>query len=235
MIISLVDKSTHFKGRQDVVAAIARAVDRQLGEEVTAAYGYKTALWHCAHYSAAPPAASYTLALFDDADAAGALGYHDLDPNGRPYGKVFVSTILDNHGTELGPDLSVSVTVSHEALEIVGDPGANYWAQMPDGRLTAHELCDAVEGDSYQHTSTEPHVSNFLLPYWFRVNDGESKKFDYLGKLHAPFTMTPGGYMIVMRQGRVSQVFAEAFPEWKKASKQHPAARTARRQSHQHD
>ena len=36
------------------------------------------------------PAAAYPLVLFDDAEQAGALGYHAETPDGRPYGRVFV-------------------------------------------------------------------------------------------------------------------------------------------------
>lgn len=231
MLIAIIDRSTHFAGKQTIVDAIAKAVDRQIQSDVAASYGFGPQEWRCQFFATTSeaPANSYSLYLFDDADAAGALGYHDLDPKGRPYGKVFVSTILQNGGSETGKGLSVSVTVSHEALEIIGDVGANYWAQMPSGQLTAQELCDAVENDSYQNAAGEPFVSNFLLPYWFRPNDNESKRFDFMGKLHAPFTMTSGGYMILMTGGRVSQKFGEHYPEWKKAMKGHPASRTARR------
>jgi hypothetical protein len=52
--------------------------------------------------------------LLDDADAADALGYHDLDKHGRPYARVFVNPILENDGTWLRGATSVSATVSHD-------------------------------------------------------------------------------------------------------------------------
>ena len=54
----------------------------------------------------------------DDSDQAGALGYHDLTSAGLPMGKVFARTDLQNN-------LSWTVTVSHELLEILGDPMIN--------------------------------------------------------------------------------------------------------------
>ncbi len=160
------------------------------------------------------PSTARRLLIVDDPDIDGALGYHDVDQNGRPYARVFVKPTLDNGGTVLhGPD-SVSVTASHEACELVGDPSANYWADAPDGCSYALELCDACEGDSYPINGVS--CSNFLLPTWFEKTP-ESTKFDYMGKLHAPFTMDIGGYMIVEQGGSVNQVFAEHYPAWKKS------------------
>src|ERR1051325_14894 len=61
------------------------------------------------------PAGAWQLVVLDDSDQAGALGYHDLTKDGLPMGKVFARTDLNNH-------LSWSVTISHELLEMLGDP-----------------------------------------------------------------------------------------------------------------
>jgi hypothetical protein len=71
----------------------------------------------------------FEIVLLDDADAADALGYHDLDATGRPYARVFVDPILDNGGAWLRGATSVSATVSHEVCELVGDPTANHWVE----------------------------------------------------------------------------------------------------------
>src|SRR5882672_9437152 len=80
------------------------------------------------------------MGMFDTADQAGALGYHDLTTAGLPIGKVFAKTTLDAH------DL-VFVTLSHEVLEILGDPDINLIVQK-GGRGYSYEVCDAVEDDS---------------------------------------------------------------------------------------
>ena len=58
------------------------------------------------------------LVILDDADQAGALGYHDETPDGKPYGRVFVAPVLDHkwhrpHGKpeRLGGDVARGVRV----------------------------------------------------------------------------------------------------------------------------
>ena len=166
--------------------------------------------------------------LFDDADVAGALGYHDDGPDGKPYGRVFVKISVDN-------GISVSSVLSHEVLEILGDPQANYWADnYNDGKSYALELCDPVEGDAYtiDVNGVAVEVSNYVLPAWFDPNPPHGSSYDKLGKLTQPFKMTPGGYVIVRNQGNVFQVFGNDFPEWKKNIKlQKFGSRTRRRNS----
>lgn len=230
MHIALVNHSAHFAKKLSTVRLIAHAINRQLSKHVAPAWAMNA--WTCVYHSdeAVVPANTYKLFLFDNADQAGALGYHDQDPNGIPYGRVFVETVLRNSGTEIDGPSSVSVTASHEAVEIFGDPQVGSWDQMPDGRLTAHELCDAVEDDSYSInvTGTNVSVSNFLLPEWFDTNP-EIAHFDYMSKLTKPFTMTPGGYLIVMKGGTVSQVFGDTFPAFRGAMKTSHGSRTSRR------
>jgi hypothetical protein len=232
MLIAILNKSAHFTGLPNLVEAMAEAVQQQIQRHASVAWG--RAAWAVQYFrdvTAVPKSAS-RLWLLDHPDVAGALGYHDQDPHGYPYGKVFVDLILQNGGTEIDGPNSVSVTLSHEALEIYGDPIANRWAQMPNGTLIALELCDPVEGDSYPmklSTGTSPvSVSNFVFPEYF---DGKptSRRFDQLGKLAAPYSMDAGGYQILMDGGQVRSVFGAAFPAWKHGAKQFAGSRTARR------
>ncbi len=228
--IALLSQSKLLKDHASDVLVIAQAVSKQL--HYHAAPAWAASPWSCIYYpdAASVPASAFRLWLLDDSDAAGALGYHDQDPQGQPYGRVFVKPILDSGGDIMTRSNSVSVTVSHEALEIFGDPQANLWAQMNDGRLLALELCDPVESDSYNVKigTTTVAVSNFVFPEYF---DGapEGSRFDKMGRLNAPWTMTPSGYQIVMAGGNVSNLWGESYSDSRKAAKQHPAARTARR------
>ena len=160
------------------------------------------------------------LYLFDDSDSPGALGWHDVDDQGRPFGKVFAKTTMANGS-------SVSSCLSHELLELCGDPDVNEWVTAPDGFQYAQELCDQVEADMYTLDGVE--VSNFLLPAAFA--DAKADRYDYLGKLAAPFTLSPGGYAIRRnpKTGETGQIFAEHRESWRAATKAHPAARTAKR------
>ena len=230
-LIAILNQSTVVQNSD--VKLIAAAIDKQLRKHFGPAWGASG--WSCAAYVSNPgavPASAYQLVILDDADQAGALGYHDVDPNGKPYAKVFAKTVLDNGGDIYASANSVSVTCSHEALEIAGDPPAAYWASMPDGNLVALELCDPVEVDAYAISvglfPKAVMVSNFALPAYFDGSESGAK-YDYLGTLTAPFTMSPGGYQIVMSGGTVSQKFGAAYPKWKKAGKRFIAARTARR------
>ncbi|MBI3781042.1 MAG: hypothetical protein HY278_08315, partial [candidate division NC10 bacterium] len=102
--------------------------------------------------------------LWDKTDVAGALGYHDANNRGIPFGFIF---------TELSKKLGENwtVTLSHEALELIGDPEVNLLVQGPHPldpkKYVFHwyEMCDAVQAETYRIDGVE--VSNFLLPLYF--------------------------------------------------------------------
>ncbi len=173
------------------------------------------------------------IVLFDDSDAAGALGYHDETPDGRSYGRVFTRETLDNGGTLWQSSQSVSVTMSHEMCEAIVDPDVNLWADDGSGTLYALEACDAVEGDAYPVELTEGElvahvfVSDFLHPSWFDVRGGYA--YDHMGLIKAPFELRPNGYTLLQQGGRITQAFASGNGMLKRASKTHPAARSMRR------
>ena len=136
---------------------------------------------------------------FDSADQAGALGYHDLTEKGQPISKIFVRTTLDNRQ-------QVSVTACHELFEMVIDPIANLWAQATNRTEYAYEMCDPVEEDTFMVDGIE--MSNFVHPSWFEpFKHPPGTKFDHLGRLKKPFSMTKGGYVIIRRNGRVKEKF----------------------------
>jgi len=70
----------------------------------------------------------------------GALAYHDLTPDGLPVSKVFVRTTLKDG--EL-----VSVSASHELVEMLVDPGINLMTTGPDSQdgLCVRELPTRLE------------------------------------------------------------------------------------------
>jgi len=139
---------------------------------------------------------------FDNADTAGALGYHDLTKDGQPVSKIFVKTTIAAKEV-------VSVTACHELFEMVIDPIANLWAQKGGGQEYAYEMSDPVEEDTFMVDGVE--MSNFVHPAWFEPFDHPpGTKFDHLGLLKAPFTMTKGGYVILQSAGKVTQKFGSA-------------------------
>jgi hypothetical protein len=142
---------------------------------------------------------------FDTADEAGALGYHDLTKDGQPVSKIFVKTTLADNQV-------VSVTACHELFEMAIDPIANLWAEAADGTEYAYEMCDAVENDTFMVDGIQ--MSNFVHPSWFEpFKHPPGTKFDHLGLLKKPFSMTKGGYVIVKKNGKVTEQFASKAKE----------------------
>ncbi|MBZ5552809.1 MAG: hypothetical protein LAO21_08830 [Acidobacteriia bacterium] len=137
------------------------------------------------------------LYLWNGADVSDALGYHDTNNRGIPYGFVF---------TQLSKELEENwtVTLSHEALELIADPEANLLVQGPHPahphRAVFHwyEMSDAVQGDTYKIDGVE--VSNFVLPLYFTGGDELGSRNDFLGRSHKgktlqSFGVNPGGYI----------------------------------------
>ncbi len=146
-----------------------------------------------------PPANAWVILFTDDADVAGALGYHDMAKNGMPVSYVFVKTsIADGE--------SVSVTATHELAEMLIDPAVQLWALDAKGRLFGYETADAVERTTFKIDGVD--VTNFLYPAAFEsFRKAKSTKFDHLNLTTKPFQILKGGYSVVMVNGRVSQVF----------------------------
>jgi len=138
--------------------------------------------------------------LWDNANVDDAVGYHFQNARGIPFGFVF---------TEIAEELEEpwSVTLSHEALELIGDPETNLLVMGPhpaDRRRDVFhwfEMCDAVQEETYQVDGID--VSNFVLPLYFtgtRGIDEEGARNDFLGISHKgqtleSFGINPGGYI----------------------------------------
>lgn len=164
-------------------------------------WGYPVTLYNT---EVAKPS-DWQFVYFDDADTAGALGYHDLTHNGQPISKIFVKTTLEVN--EL-----VSVTAAHELFEMVIDPLANLWAEAPDGTEYAYEMSDPVEEDTFLVDGVQ--MSNFVHPSWFEpFKHPPGTKYDHLGLLKKPFSMTKGGYVIVKKKGKVTQEYGSKAKE----------------------
>jgi len=131
------------------------------------------------------------------ADVQNALGYHDENNRGLPYGFVF---------TEVSKQLNEpwSVTLSHETLELIGDCNVNTLAAGPHPqekqRLVFHwyEMCDAVQAETYPIDGID--VSNFVLPLYFTIGEQTGARNDFLnrapgGKGLRSFGVNPGGYI----------------------------------------
>src|SRR5215472_12967749 len=77
----------------------------------------------------------------------GALGYHSANHKDIPYGFVYLD-ICSEYGEEW------TTTLSHEVLELLGDPAATLTVSGPDPRKATRrvqfdlEVCDPTQGDA---------------------------------------------------------------------------------------
>jgi hypothetical protein len=160
------------------------------------------------------------------------MGYHTEDHGGKLWGVVAAKPELDNCGTAMTGDWSVSTVLSHEVLEMFVDPNCNLWANNGKGSAYSFEVCDPVEAPSY--TISDVSVSNFVTPAWFDPLAPANSQFDKLGLLHEAFAVLKGGYVVYESAGRERQEFGEGFPNWRKETKTGPLARTSHRLAQAH-
>lgn len=149
---------------------------------------------------------AWAMVFLDNADQAGALAYHDLTPEGLPLSKVFVRTTIQNG------DL-VSVSASHELVEMLVDPAINLMSTGPDPKaMYAYESADPVEALSFNVKGIP--MSDFVYPAYFEAfHKPNSVKFDHLGKVSRPFQILSGGYQIIFKNGKWTQATVSAAKE----------------------
>ncbi|AZP11804.1 alkaline phosphatase family protein [Undibacterium parvum] len=223
MLISIINRSKKITDEQ--VQNAIRAINRQVKEDFEPYWSFGATLrlegriGKSVNKNALPELrGDAILYLSDKADVEDALGYHDKNFRGIPYGFVF---------TELCEQLKESwtVTLSHEAMELIGDAQANLLVQGPHpsipGKEVFHwfEMCDAVQSDTYAIDDVE--VSNFVLPLYFTTEEQEGGRNDFLGRLTKgkalnSFGVNPGGYVgYYDPQSRTHETYAA--PDDKKA------------------
>ena len=162
---------------------------------------------------------AWVIGLFSDPDQPGALGYHDTTPTGLPLAKVFPK--LDAQDGS-----ALSVTISHELLEMLADPLLSKAVQSPDGKFWAYEVCDAVENDQYLIDKVP--VSNFVTPQYFEPPPSSiGILLDQMGLLKTPYEVRPGGYMQYFASGGWHQVLHKETA--RRSYRVKTSGRTARR------
>jgi hypothetical protein len=149
---------------------------------------------------------AWAIVFLDNADQPGALAYHDLTPDGLPVSKVFVKTTLKNK------DL-VSVSASHELVEMLVDPAVNMMTTGPDPKATYdYECADPVEESSFPVDGIP--MSDFVYPAYFEsFRRPESVRFDHMNLVTKPFQILKGGYQVVMKNGKDTEKFGSKAKE----------------------
>ncbi|MFT5548125.1 MAG: hypothetical protein ACI9CO_000037 [Candidatus Azotimanducaceae bacterium] len=202
--ISVVNLTHGLLPSQEVQAAI-RAVNRQINEDFAPHWNITGKLRLEGTTNGEPSGGANiedmrgdaVIYLWDEADIPNAVGYHDVNYLGVPYGFVFVDI-----ATEIGENWTV--TFSHEVLELLGDRQANLLVQGPHpdrpNEIVYHwrEMCDAVQAESYPIDGVD--VSNFVLPLYFTPDSEPGSRNDFLGAKNngenlQSFSVNPGGYI----------------------------------------
>src|SRR5262245_55463103 len=185
MIISVINLSGGAISDHQLHRAI-RAVNRQIEEDFKPYWGFGARLRLEGKTGAKKDG-------FDQADMRGDAvlyirkivrsreddGFHDQHYAGIPYGFVYLDL-----SKKLSEDWTV--TLSHEAFDIVGGPEANLLVQGPHPsakRQVFHwfEMCDAVQDEKYEIDGVW--VSNFVLPLYFTSSHERGGRNDFLGTM----------------------------------------------------
>jgi hypothetical protein len=208
VIISVINHTNGLISDAELQDAI-RGINHQIHDDFAPFWGMDATLrleGHAGLPVPSPADASETLVdmrgdaviyMWHPVDLVNALGYHARNFMGIPYGFVFpqVSQQLEELWT---------VTLSHEALEMIADPEVNLLVMGPHPGNTGrtvffwYEMCDAVQAEVYEVDGVP--VSNFLLPLYFTNNDEVGSRNDFLnlaprGRPLRSFGVNPGGYM----------------------------------------
>ena len=205
MIISLINHSKVITDEQ--VQEVIRAINRQLKEDFEPYWSFSATLRLEGPIGKRPGLSSFSdmrgdavLYLVDGVNSLGATGWHLANYGDIPYGIVFLGLCAKIKE-------AWSITLSHEALELVGDPMCNLLVQGNDPldrrRRVFHlfEMCDAVQAENYSIDGVA--LSNFVLPSYFSLGEQPGRRNDFLGRSYKDktlesFGMNPGGYLNIL-------------------------------------
>jgi hypothetical protein len=189
--VAVINASTVLTDAQ--VNAIVPALQQQVHNDFAPVWGIDADLTFV-RKGAPPPPNTWWLAILDDSNQAGALGYHETTNQGMPLGLVFARTAAQD-------GVNWTITASHELLEMLADPEINLtvFAQHSNttGTLYAYEVCDTCEADEFGYEINGVIVSDFVYPAWFELfRASGSTQFDHTKHVNAPVPhLLPGGYI----------------------------------------
>lgn len=195
MRLALVNMSTLVPDEE--LRLIASALDVQLNQHLRPIWRTPQVLVDFVPRGEGSLPGAWELIVADTSDVQKALGYHETrekdlaalyqTEDGEPRGFAFAKDCLDSGA-------ALSVTISHEALELIGNPHCDaviYYRPTRTGY--ARELADPIENDRYGYRIGDVLVSDFLTPAWFDVEE-RGAVYDYTLALRKPRTIAPGGY-----------------------------------------
>lgn len=173
----------------DLVARISAAVQKQVTRDLSSVWEVSATVDVFARLEDVP-LGSWPIVIQDNIDYAGAAGIH-LDKDGQPFALVEANADED----------VVSLTTSHEALEMLVDPyGKRLVAgdsPKPDqGRvLFLVEVCDPSEHARNAYSVNGVLVSDFYTPEFFDPVAAAGVRYSYTGAITGPRDVLLGGYL----------------------------------------
>lgn len=168
------------------IKEVAAAVQRQLTRDLAPVWNVQATIDAFVSLDHVPPG-YWPIIVRDDLPGIESVGMH-LDRDGQPFALV-----------ELSP--TWSLTVSHEALEMVTDPWGN--RTVPGGSPRRGqglveilvEICDPVGGARWAYTVNGYLVSDFYTPSFFDPVGAAGVRYSFTGALRRPRHVLPGGYL----------------------------------------
>jgi hypothetical protein len=204
MIISLVNRSASISDED--MQRVVRAINRQITEDFTPYWSFgatvrlEGAVGARMNKQSLPDMrGDAVMYVLDGLNKQQAEGWHDKNFRDIPCGYVYLG-MCDKMNDPW------TMALSHEILELIGDPMSNLWVQGPHPTsrkkvLHMFEMCDAVQCEFYEIEGIV--LSNFVLPSYFSPGTQEGRRNDFLnraykGKTLKSFGINPGGYLNVM-------------------------------------
>jgi hypothetical protein len=133
------------------------------------------------------PVGTWPVIIKDNINTPGAGGFH-WDRNNQPYALVQYSDTW-------------TLTVSHETLEMLGDPTANRTqaGPSPEDQTTQVqylvEMCDPCEDSQYAYSIDGIVVSDFITPHFYDAVASKGARFSFTGAIPGPRQILQGGYI----------------------------------------
>lgn len=167
-----------------VVSEIAAAIQKQVMRDFAPVWQVQATV--AAFASLANVPSDYWPVIIRDDIKSNAAGIHWYTKTGQPYALV-------------DADANVSITCSHEVLEMLADPFGNRMIAGPSlkpdqGRVNyLVEVCDPSEAHSYPINGIA--VSDFYLPVFFSPVYAPGTSYSFMGVISQPRQVLRGGYI----------------------------------------
>ncbi len=189
-VVALINQSTIVSDAE--IASYCPALDAQLNDDFVPFWGYDcgASVIFAAKGMKVPDSARQII-IVDHCNEPGALGFH-IDADGNPTSDIGAAD-------DLADGCKLSVTISHELLEMQCDPLCTRMVPVGADQFIV-EVSDAVEADADGYEKNGIWVSDFCTPKFFGLSTPSGctpdPRYDFRGLLTAPCpAMLPGGYL----------------------------------------